>query len=344
MESNNEKPDGRDDEVRFVDILSVFIAKRRLWIAITLIGAALGLLVSLSGLLRTGTKGDGSSYSSTTRAYVPESRMGDSAAALATCGAAADLVTKDVGKDVRKDYVKIVSAAYDPKTHFLSVTVKAGTEEEAKALSTAAVRATTVLLDGQGQGSNRYIAETLDAQRRQLENEAATGRDMRSSDELHLASIARVARMEAEAYRDSMRLDPSDISYLALNSLVQNRVATENLAIEAYARKLGVGPTLGRDARAALSREVAALLVERIALYKTLASADSQPLFVVDSTTKAVEAAGFSFPAKKFILIVFASLFIGILVAFCANAWDRIRNDPESMDKLRAAWGKEKKE
>ena len=67
MENMNEKPDGRDDEVSLVDILSVFIAKRRLWIAITLIGAALGLLVSLSGLLKAG-KGTDSSYSSTTRA------------------------------------------------------------------------------------------------------------------------------------------------------------------------------------------------------------------------------------------------------------------------------------
>ena len=331
------------DEVSLVDILSIMIRKRKLWITITLVGTVLGLAISLPGLFRPGSLRSSTLYNSTTRAYIPDSKLGDSAAALASCGAAADLVAKDTGKDIRDDYLKNASATYDPKTHFLSVTAKAETEEEAKLLSDAGMKATAVLLDGQGQGYNRYIAETLDAQRRQLESEAATGRDIRSSEALHLASIARVARMEAEAYRDSMRLDPSDVSYLALNSLVQNRVATESLAIEAYARESGLGPTLGKDARATLAREVAALLVERIALYKTLASTDSQPLFVVDSSSREVTVAGFVFPAKKFILIVFASLFIGILVAFCANAWDHVREDPDSMAKLRAAWGKEKK-
>ena len=42
--------------------------------------------------------------------------------------------------------------------------------------------------------------------------------------------------------------------------------------------------------------------------------------------------------SKTLILAFFASLFVGILLAFVANAWAGIKNDPEAMEKLRSAW------
>lgn len=42
--------------------------------------------------------------------------------------------------------------------------------------------------------------------------------------------------------------------------------------------------------------------------------------------------------SKTLVLVLFAGLFLGILLAFMANAWNSIKEDPEAMAKLRAAW------
>jgi hypothetical protein len=47
---------------------------------------------------------------------------------------------------------------------------------------------------------------------------------------------------------------------------------------------------------------------------------------------------GRSAGAKTLVLVFFAALFTGIFVAFMANAWARIKEDPEAMTKLRMAW------
>jgi len=41
--------------------------------------------------------------------------------------------------------------------------------------------------------------------------------------------------------------------------------------------------------------------------------------------------------AKKLVLAFFASLFVALLVAFCLNAIERVRRDPEAMEKLKRA-------
>jgi|GEM_PF-4095057 len=57
---------------------------------------------------------------------------------------------------------------------------------------------------------------------------------------------------------------------------------------------------------------------------------------IIDLKTQEA-ASGLMISTKKAIIIILAALFLGILAAFIADAWDNVRKDPEAMKKLEDA-------
>jgi hypothetical protein len=341
----SEKPDvdntGATDEVSLVDLLAVIIKKRRLLISITIAGTVLGLLFSLSDVLKPSIRHPQKVYIATVEAFIDDAPMADSIVPLAKSDTCANFVTQKAGAEAGVDYKESVEASLDPKTRFLTITVKSKSENQALAAAHAGVDALSTIVTGAGGGTNKFIAGILQSKAIDFKAEANSVPSLYpATDGLRLAAFARLGHIEAQAYRDSIFSTPAQDNYafITLDSLVQNRAATESLALDDYAKSIGEDPKApSKKLSASLAREVALLLEERADLYRSLSVLPERPFSVVSSAVVPSLAGAFRFKAKTFLLAIFGSLFLGLLAAFAANAWDRVKEDPEAMAKLRAA-------
>jgi uncharacterized protein involved in exopolysaccharide biosynthesis len=251
-EDTSRSSDSRDEEVSLVDLVAVLIKKRKLWIGITLLGAAVGLGFFVGGKYlpsRSSTV-----YSASVKALVVDPIVqtagpgdkapasGNIAAAIATSGAAADLVAASKGGEAADQYRKSATAKFDEKTAVLEIDVTSSSAKSAAALAAAGAAATQSIF--------REVAS-----------------------------------------RHFMPAEPTAPS--------------------------------GGQPQTAVRPDFQAL-----------------PEFkIIDSKVSATTSSSLLHSAKGLVLICFASLFIGLLAAFVANAWDRVKEDPEAMAKLRAARG-----
>jgi uncharacterized protein involved in exopolysaccharide biosynthesis len=236
---------GATDEVSLVDLLAVLIRKRKVWIGITLLGVLIGCILFLVG--RTAPPQNRTTYTASVKALVvdpivsapgPDDKVpqsGNIAAAIATSGAAADLVAKAQGEEAAAQYRRSATAKYDEKTAVLEILVTSASSETAKSLAAAGAAATQQIF--------REVALRHYAPDSPKPNETA------------------LASLPAPAALPEFKIIDSKVT----------------------------------------------------SLYK--------PLYSV----------------KALILICFASLFLGLLAAFVANAWDRVKKDPDAMAKLQAA-------
>lgn len=141
-----------DEGLGFVDLIVILIKKRRLWIGITLVGAAIGLGLLLGGKYLPSNVS--TIYSASVKALVvdpiiqtagPGDKIfasGNIAAAIATSGAAADLVGKANGGDAAEQYRKSATAKFDEKTAVLEIDVISSSAKSAAELAAAGAEAT----------------------------------------------------------------------------------------------------------------------------------------------------------------------------------------------------------
>lgn len=118
------------------------------------------------------------------------------------------------------------------------------------------------------------------------------------------------------------------------------------LTIEVHAQDKDAALAGPAQALAALKASYALMETRRSALALALlngstsgASLESLPfeLYAIGDTRLSVPKAEWQ---QKAILSLFACLFMGFLLAFMAESFDRLRADPEARKKLRDAWGR----
>lgn len=233
---------GGEDEVSLVDLLAALIRKRKLLFGFVLVGVVLSLMLFLGTRLSPRFKLP-LSYTASVSALVVDPLVqggpndknpasGNIAAAIATSGAAADLVGRSQGGAAASLYQSKASAQFDEKTAVLKIQMTASSSDEARALASAGAAATQTIF-----------------------REVATR---------HFQPTPPPGSEEGE-----------------------------NLALPLPEFK------------------------------------------IIDSKVTPNYHAFYS--VKLLVLICFAFLFCGILAAFAANAWDRLKEDPETVAKLRAA-------
>lgn len=338
MDEMKENPDGREDEVSLVDLLAVLVKKRRLWIGITLVGTFLGLVWGLSGIFDPKFHNPEKEYSATIKLFLSDFPGGDSMAALATSESCLSLMSKDLDPESVDAYKRSATAIFDPKTRFLIIAMRGKTEEGAKAEGLAAAKAIGYLLDMSGFNRTRMLADELERQAQAYRDEAKAVADpLPPTDAMRLVAYTRSTRIEAEAYRDNWTVSPNDQNYHILDNEVNNIQNAEKHALAALEASLGSG-VLSKRMEAGITLLMADLLDVRASFDKAMVAGPGQGSpTVVDSSVSLIPPLKYVFPMKRIILITLASLFIGILAAFCANAWDKIKADPEAMAKLKDA-------
>ena len=329
------------DEVKLVDYIAVLVRWRRLWISITIAGTAFGLALGLVGMLRGSVGPQMDVYKATTRSYLSDSSFAGRAMALAISQACADLVGVNLGTSAGDNYRKNATVDFDPDRNMLSISVKAESESAAINAAEAGSKAVSSLLEDSGHRRNRLIADALDDQASSLEAVAHSPFvPPLALEKLYFAAYAQSERIESEAYRNSLGpgFTQKDAAFIALDTLVRTRSVVERLALDAYAAALGSGDKAVRqEADGALAGEVSFMLKERAGLYRALISLPSVDLTIVGSNAVALAAVSFRSPVKTSVLWFILSLIVGIAAAFIVNAWQRLRNDPEAMEKLKDA-------
>jgi hypothetical protein len=338
MDEMKENPDGREDEVSLVDLLAVLVKKRRLWIGITLVGTFLGLVWGLSGIFDPKFHNPEKEYSATIKLFLSDFPGGDSMAALVTSESCLSLMAKDLDPESVDAYRRSATANFDPKTRFLFINARGKTVEGAKAEGLAASTAIGYLLDMSGFSRTKVLAEALGRQAKAYRDEANSVTDpIPPTDAMRLVAYTRSTRIEAEAYRDSWTMASNDQNYHILDKEISNCKDAEKIALNALQASQGSG-VLAKRMEAGLALLVADLLDTRASFDKAMvAGPRPEAPTVVDVSVSQIPPLRYEFPMKRIILITLASLFIGILAAFCANAWDRIKADPEAMAKLKDA-------
>jgi len=337
------------DEVSLVDIFAILLRKRKVWIGVTVVCTVIALGVYAFGRVAPKFSGQKPRFVSTVKAVIHNDRnlpapgtasiSGDTAVVLGSSQACVDLVAQKLGPDAAAEYHGNVSLSFDAKTQVLSVSVVAADAANAESEARAGLDGIRKLYLGSDGGSLASIADRLESEARRLM--AGSGKSGRSSsldDAMVAAARNRADLILAEAFLANpvpgiLKGDPLTAP---LAQLVEE-LRKENV------KALPGGLFGGVDQRAASTIDALAAeeLLARADLIRAIAPSAPERVQFIDVAT--VPEVPRSMSLKSVILAFFASLFVGILAAFCANAWDRIREDPESMARLRAAWKKDDK-
>ena len=328
-----------EDEVSVVDLIAILVRWRRLWLSITVAGTLIGIAIGVFGALRAHSAESKAVFTATTRAMLYDFPA-ETALALATSAASADLVAANLGAPAGDNYRNNARASIDANRLFLDISVSAGSARAAGEGAEAGMKALASLLESSARQRNRFIAEALDLQGRKLKAEASLTGIPAPTARLYVAAYAQSERIEAEAFRDSLGsiAEPQDEARAALDTLVRMRSSNERLALDAYATSFGgAQKELPREATAALAWEVSSMLDERAALYRALVPLPYAHLSIVNTSVAPEVGAPARSPLKTSLVAFFGSLIIGILAAFIVNALDRVRKDPEAMAKLKDA-------
>jgi hypothetical protein len=337
---NELKHDDRDtdDEISLVDLLAVLIRKRKLWLGITAGGIVLALGFLLLGRIAPRLVGIEPSWSSSIRAFVLDAGSGQAAAALVTSGACTELVAAATNETLGAVYARNATAAWDEKSRIITLTVKAPSENDAASLAKAGFAGLNTLLQGSGPDRYRLMSDYLEDQ---VEITASADKTIDAPPEMEglvtIVALARSARIMTEVYISTM-VKPKgfdDPALIAVSDLVEKYWQIEYSAMATLVRT-GGGNSLSPQANLAVAEWTSRNLVGMSALFKSQPSEKDEVLRFLDQKT-AVAKGSTLIGGKGSILIIFASLFLGILLAFVSSAWDGIKADPVAMEKLRSA-------
>jgi hypothetical protein len=322
-------------EMTFVELLGLFIRKRRLFLVLF---AVLAILLAGGGSLRTilSQRKQPDGLVVTAKAIVADpyfDRAGEFSSGLAVTDAASELVGKELGADAVAAYRKNVTATYDSSTKTLSIAVKGHDEMETRKLVLAGMAATRELM-------RKYGSERFDGIARRIESVAVTMITPQDSSffkdgatpyfEGYAQALA--TRIEIESLLGNDKESNIDSSY-PYNLLVSDlgTARSNETAIkgrfETYVKESGISMS---KAVAEVMNRSAEILNSKIALLREVQPAILVIFDIVDVNVKVNKVASVSV-GKELMIGLVASLFLAIVGILIAGYADRIKADPEAM-------------
>lgn len=333
-------PETSEGEVSLVDILVVVLKKRRIILWTTILGLCLAVILGLGPRLAPGlfAKAPAAQMSSRLKALVFEDGLGPVAVALAKSQSFKDALAKDLGVEKVSD--SALGVSFEPGTRTLTILGQGESASKATALAQGAyaqlIKMATPL------GGKRYpaLAQAIDAEASRL----ALGRRPETSQgneepKLKAAVAARAKRIVAEVYFrvSTSTMDPGDLAFKVQEAMVKSYVEVEKIALAELAGGELPPGALSQATAARLDYLVAVNLLAEARLYRSIPRSLEESFAIIGVEDASVPAKAPASPTKTLALGLFASLFLGLLLAFLSNAWDGIRADPAAMAKIKDA-------
>jgi len=335
-----------ENQAGLVDILAVLLRKRRIILWTTGLGLVLALSLNLAPRVAPSLFGrvEAKQESSSLRVLVLEDGLGPITASLATSQSFKDALEKDQGEGAA-DSGKL-SVSFDAGTKTLSIIARGASADKAAGLAQAAFAQLSRLAMPLGGKRYSILAQAMDAEASRLALGKRPEGDSRYEDSrLATAVAARANRIVAEIqFRASTStMDSNELAYKVQEAVVRTYQDAEKAAILELAQTEIPSGALSQNMSQRLDFLVAANLLSEAHLYRSI-SHGSEESFSIIGVAKGAAAGPAPFSLKKTLVLgFFASLFLGLLLAFISNAWDGIKADPAAMEKLKGALGPQKK-
>ncbi len=327
---------GVPGEISFADLIIVAVRRRRVWLGITGIGilAAVGFFA----YDRISPK-PSSIYTSAIRAVALDAANGPTASILVASGACAELIGRTAEPPIAPaDFRRAITTAYDKSRNILTITANATTAVDAKRFALAGYEGVRQLWPSYfGNGIALGIAQRLDAVVTETpKSQATSSMPTELWGSVSAAANARSMRILAEAYVAVAGNNLGVYSPIGLDGtiVVKASKSAEEIALAAVAARLGLS-----HPSPAVEAVISNLAIDNLStysgLYHSLAITNLESFRLLDQTESVVAQEAFS--KKKVAIIVFASLALGLLVAFAMDSWDKIKANPTFAARLRAA-------
>ena len=343
METNMQKneavgsPSGQRMEMTFVELIALFVRKRKLFALVFLIMAVLLIGGSfLRSMLTRNAKGH--EFVVTAKAIIIDpyfDRAGEFCSGLAVTEAATKIIGKELGIDESKINRKNLTVGYDPSTKMLSIAVKGKNEAEARQLALANMAATRELM-------RRYGSERYDEIATRMESEASSLLSSPKKEYFKNAAMpyfegysqAMATRIESMALIDTTQILGSDAA-IPVGLLARDLDAAKTTEANARARfenfiKEAKIPL--QKARAEVETRSAEILRSKTALLREILPAVLVVFDIVDVKVEKITPAGIGLGPIIGIVVAF---FLAITAVLVAGYAERIRADPEAMRLLR---------
>lgn len=329
-----------DSEVSLVDILVVLLRKRRIILWTTGLGLVLALGLSLAPRIAPSLFGrvEAQQDSSTLKVLVLEDGLGPVTAALATSQSFKDALAKDQGPGAAGS--GDLSVSFDAGTRTLSIVARGASADKATGLVQAAFAQLSRLAAPLGGKRYSTLAQAIEAEASRL----ALGKrpelgSRQEAPRLAAAAAARAERILAEIHftASMSAMSATELAYKVQEAMVRAYRESEKAAI----LELAGTETPSQS----LDLLVAAKLLSEAHLYRSIPRNPGESFSIIGVENVSVPSPAHNPPSlkKTLLLGLFASLFLGLLLAFISNAWDGIRTDPEAMEKIKGALGPQRK-
>jgi len=336
----NEKPSslsGQRAEMTFVELIALFVRKRKLFATVFVIMALLLVGGSLfRTLLIRNSKGD--DFVVTAKAIVIDpyfDRAGEFCSGLAATENAAKIIGKELGIDESKIDRKDFTINYDSSIKMLSIAVKGKTEDGARQLALANMAATRELM-------RRYGSERYEGIATRMEAEAA---NLLNAPKMEYFKNAATPYFEGYAQAIANRIE-----IMALIDATQTSISDPSIPVGLLARDLDAAKTTEANARARFENFVkeakippqkarvevetrgSEILRSKIALLREILPAVLVVFDIVDVKVDKIASAGIGIGP---LIGIVAALFLAVTAILIAGYVERIKADPEALRLLR---------
>jgi hypothetical protein len=332
---------GKDaNEASIVDLLVVVMRKRRLIMGITALGLVLAAIFVLLGRFApVVTKGD-SAHSARLLVLAIEPDLGTAALAFSRGPSFEKAIEAAAGRPLTAEQLaKRVSVSLDEDRRTLIIIGKGRDAATAGKIAQAAYDNLERILGAASGDVYNSVAAALRKESLSLARQLPRGNAYQDlSGKLLAAANATSQRILMEAYARSIatRSNEGDPIGIVLDSVLKTYQQLEAKAIDDLAADERPAGTLSKSTADRLDALVSSSLGDESRLFGSIVPAKSGTLVLMDSKIDEEMAQGSV--VKTLILALFASLFLGIILAFLSNSWDRIKADPASAARIESAW------
>jgi hypothetical protein len=330
------------DEVSLVDSLAVIIRKRRLIAGVTALGLALAAIFVLLGhFAPVVTKGD-AAHSARLYVLTLEPDLGNAAVAYSRSQSFEKAIEAAVGRPLSERQLAArvsISLADDGRTLIIVGTGR--DKETAEKVARAALDSIDRLSSVSGGTVADAVAHSLRDEALNLTRQVQGGNSYKDlSARLMAAADARSQRLLMETYVRAIDIDPhtnpGDPISFVFASIVRTCQELEAKATDDLAADEKPAGILSKATADRLNVLVSANLGNESRLFDEIPRRTIGGFALVD--TKFDPETAQSSSARTLVLAFFVSLFVGLILAFLSNAWDRIKADPDSVALLESAW------